>query len=570
MLVRASQLRGVMLTEAEGEPLTGPISLAGPPAANVLVTPRSLTRELAGPGGSCSETLLVPERLPGLVLQWSGWSPDEGWPLEVHLLVDQPERIRCEGGTLRIARDSTADASDGELETPGVVIHLSQATDGAPRIDGRDNAGIGQPSAGHATAGAPHGEGTSAPPLWEWTAGPDGVVARTRVRCTPTTPVTLLVHAIEPVRRLPSLAALAAVAAHRTRDDLEPVEAEGLRLGTGVAELDDGVGWARAALRSLLEESGGAQRLRLLDLLPLEQVAGQPGDEAALLARGALAAGEWQVAEAALQTRPASLDDAAALASWVEWTSRAELFTAHVDALAELAGRAPADLRQRLVDAAEAAGVEGFADRIAPASRARRLPTVSAVPAPEAAGRQVAADGAAADRAAGALTTADRAAAGPTPPAEAFLDLRSRLGALLREGASPGGLDAAAALERLVHGLLGARPDAAFGRLSLRPRLPAHWTSFEFGGLRLGDATVGVRYDRTDDQIEWRLRQTAGGAPITWLFTVTLDGRSVAHVEVDGTPAEIDLRTTSEGDTFFDIQLPAERERVLNVRLTPQ
>lgn len=554
MLVRASQLRGVMLTEAEGEPLTGPISLAGPPAANVLVTPRSLTRELAGPGGSCSETLLVPERLPGLVLQWSGWSPDEGWPLEVHLLVDQPERIRCEGGTLRIARDSTADASDGELETPGVVIHLSQATDGAPRIDGRDNAGIGQPSAGHATAGAPHGEGTSAPPLWEWTAGPDGVVARTRVRCTPTTPVTLLVHAIEPVRRLPSLAALAAVAAHRTRDDLEPVEAEGLRLGTGVAELDDGVGWARAALRSLLEESGGAQRLRLLDLLPLEQVAGQPGDEAALLARGALAAGEWQVAEAALQTRPASLDDAAALASWVEWTSRAELFTAHVDALAELAGRAPADLRQRLVDAAEAAGVEGFADRIAPASRARRLPTVSAAPAPEATGRQA----------------ADRAAAGPTPPAEAFLDLRSRLGALLREGASPGGLDAAAALERLVHGLLGARPDAAFGRLSLRPRLPAHWTSFEFGGLRLGDATVGVRYDRTDDQIEWRLRQTAGGAPITWLFTVTLDGRSVAHVEVDGTPAEIDLRTTSEGDTFFDIQLPAERERVLNVRLTPQ
>ena len=531
MLVRASQLRGVMLTEAEGEPLTGPISLAGPPAANVLVTPRSLTRELAGPGGSCTETLLVPERLPGLVLQWSGWSPDEGWPLEVHLLVDQPERIRCEGGTLRIARGSTADASDGELETPGVVIHLSQASDDAP-----------------------HGEGTSGPRLWEWTAGADGVVARTRVRCTPTTPVTLLVHAIEPVRRLPSLAALAAVGAHRTRDDLEPIEAEGLRLGTGVAELDDGVGWARAALRSLLEESGGAQRLRLLDLLPLEQVAGQPGDEAALLARGALAAGEWQVAEAALQTRPASLDDAAALASWVEWTSRAELFTAHVDALAELAGRAPADLRQRLVDAAEAAGVEGFADRIAPASRARRLPTVSAAPAPEAVGWQA----------------ADRAAAGPTPPAEAFLDLRNRLGALLREGASPGGLDAAAALERLVHGLLGARPDAAFGRLSLSPRLPAHWTSFEFGGLRLGDATVGLRYDRTDDQIEWRLRQTAGGAPITWLFTVTLDGRSVAHVEVDGAPAEVDLRTTSEGDTFFDIQLPAERERVLNVRLTPQ
>jgi hypothetical protein len=458
------------------------------------------------------ELLLVPERLPGFVLQWEGWSPAAGWPLTVELLPGHGDRYRVEGSTLRVAAD------DGG----GLVLHLAGA-----------------------------GEAT-----WQLVEGAGHRVARIALHLPPDAPATLLVDRVAAEERLPSLPALAAVAAHRRRDDLEPDEAPGVRFRTGVTEVDRGVAWGRAALRALFEEGPGGSGLRILDALPERGGAAPPGSEAALLATGALAAGEWEVARAALEREPANGTDAEALALWVAWTSRPEPFVAHMEALERLAPTFPQTLRATLADAAEAAGEEDFAARLRtpaarPAGTGRRLPTVG---------------GASSAAQPAALPAGDpRARYRGGEDEEGFLRLRALLGRLHRDGPDPGALDAAVALDALVRGLLGVAPDAGYGRVTVAPRLPRHWSRLAVEGIRVGDATLGVAMERSDEGVTWRLRQTSGGAPVTWIFEPRVSLETVLGVEVDGESAEVDV-VPAGGGHVVKVQLPAERERTVTVR----
>lgn len=513
VLVRASGLHGILVAEADGAPLVGRVALGAPPAANLLATPRSLTREIAAAGGSVREVLLVPERLPGFVVQWTGWSPTEGWPLTVELLAGPEGRVRHEGATLRVA-----DAEGG-----GVVLHLAGASDAA----------------------------------WQVVEAGGRPAARITVRPGPEAPVTLLVDRVEAGQRLPSLPALAALAAHRTRDDLEPDEAPGIRLGTGVPDLDQGVGWARAGLRGLFEDGRAGVGVRILDALSEGGGAAPPGSEAAVVAMGALAAGEWDVARAAVDREPMTAADAEALALWVAWTSRPDPFTTHLDALLSRADAFPGRVRAMLADAAEAVGENDAAGALrTPAARpgpgGRRLPTVGTA-APDGADAQGAA------------------------PLEAYLRgddddgfarLRPLLARLVRVGPDPGALEAAGAVDGLVRGLFGVLPDAGYGRVTVAPRLPGHWTRVELSGMRLGDATVGVAMERGDGEVIWRLRQTAGGAPVTWIFEPRVAMTRIDAVTVDGQPAEVDVRAVP-GGSVLPVQLPAKRERVVVVRGGP-
>jgi hypothetical protein len=159
--------------------------------------------------------------------------------------------------------------------------------------------------------------------------------------------------------------------------------------------------------------------------------------------------------------------------------------------------------------------------------------------------------------------------------------LRTALSALVQQGGPPEGFEAAEQIEALVLRVLGVQPDAAYGRLRLAPQLPGHLTSFGFSGLRVGDATVGAEMSRqtgpSDDHettdagvreiVEWQLRQTAGGAPVTWIFEPTLPLRSVERVFVDGQPAELDV-SPAPGGVRVKVQVPAERERVVRVEGT--
>ncbi len=488
-LIRADPLRGVVALKADGVDLTGRICCAGPPAANALITPRSMVRERIGSGGGSHETVLVPERLPGGVIQWSGAAGAEGWLVEVELPLlgddlQSPFRIRIDGAFARWA----------DVGGRGGVVQL-----------------IG---------------GTSAP---EWRLVDDDRQGSLQAMIRPDGehPVSLLVAGVGDPERLPSLTALAAVAAHRLRDEMEPHDAEGLVLTTGIPGLDDGLAWARATLRALKVEHDGRVGIRA-----------DPIDAAALVF-GALAAGELAVARAALAVSLPSLADAAARAAWVSWVGDAGPLLDARDRLTPLLEEAPHSLRRTVAAAAEAIGETDWAAalrRPPPLRGARALPTVpsqTVLPTPA-----------------------------PSPAA-----VRSTLERFFFEGAPADGLEAASTLDLVVSGWLGAEPDAAFGRLTLAPCLPASWTAFGFEGLRLGDASLSMDMRREDGHTRFILRQDAGSTPITWIFAPRLPGTGLATAQVDGVDAAIDADLA--GDRIQPrIQLPAERERVIDFVVT--
>ena len=492
---RVHPLRGVAAVTADELPLCGAMRLNVAPAANLLATPRSATLERVGSGGTLLETVLVPERLPGVVVQWTGAAGAAGVRLEVEL-PRAATRVHVDGPRLRWAGSS----DDGG----GVWVLAS--TGARPEWTLLDD----DPESGVVRAGAviPVSAGESS---------------------------TLVMSGVAAGTRLPSLTALAAVAAHRLRDSLEPDDAPGLRLHTGVADLDDGVAWARALLRGLLAGSGESVRLRL--------------PSSADLAGGGLAAAELEFARAALSSDSGVLDDPGAYALWVGWTGEGGPLLDVKDALRGRLDSATPAIRKRVADAAEAVGEEAWAAELRrPVSTGsgRALPTLSKAAPP---------------------TIADPAADAPDSGG-VWEAVRLALAELRSKGPSGDPVVAADALGGLVHGVLGAEPDAAYGRLTLRPEFPDHWTAFEASGLALADARLEVSWTREAGRHRFRLRQTAGGAPITWILEPRLRGGGLIGAYVDGEPAE--LEAPREGPYVRPrIQLPAERERLVDLEVSP-
>lgn len=522
VVVRATGLGGVERIDADGCELTGRVRLSAPTAApaptaaHATVTPRTMTREQPGAGGVLHETVAVPERLPGCTWQWMTATPLDGL-IEVDIAPGEvpPDVVSDEG----VARWRTS--ADGT----GGVVQIS---------------GVREPAWEHRIVEGRHR-------------------LCAEVRLDPGTPATLLVSGVAPDARLPSLQALAALRAHRRRDELEPSDAPGLTLATGVADLDEGTAWARALLRAAVEEVGGASRIRW--------------GEAPEMARSALAAGELEVARVALAHSPPSLDDADARARWVAWTGKPHPLLDARDRLDPLLAEAPQPVRTRMADAAEAAGDEEWAARlrmVVARDGGRRLPTVGGRPTTTAASSTLprtpsapAGDEPVNPEALVAAIATVRSDA-PTP---GLALLREALAKLREEstGASP---EAAAALRLLVEGMLGVEPDAAFGRIRLAPCLPESWDALHVQGIQIGDALVDMQMSRTDHRYRFCLRQRAGGAPVTWIFAPRLPGASIDGVRVDGQEALVDSQTV--GDRIEPrIQIPAERERIVEIDVTP-
>ncbi len=514
-LVRANGLAGVVSVETGGGALTGPIRLAAPPAANLLATPRTLVRERVGAGGGLRETLVVPERLPGAVIQWAGDAPARGWVLDVELpLAPSPDtRVRVDGPLLRWAAGS---------EGAGGVLQLTGPVDGAG-----------------------------------WTLMVEQGRARARIAIHPHAqhPVTLLLSAVEAHDRLPSLPALGAVSAHRRRDTLEPHDAPGLVVRTGVPDLDDGVAWARAAIRARLVDRGRERHVR--------------GDALADLVRGALAGGEVDVARAALQDLGSTRADAEALALWVAWTGRPEPLLEARASLEPALAEAPDALRRRVAEAAEAGGDEAWAAELRrPVARdgGRRLPTLGggddddAPVAPLLESGEGPPDADTLRRAMG-RTCSDTSDWGVAA-------LRRALAGASRRGLDVLGPEAALTLDLLVRGLLGVEPDASVGRVRVGPCFPAGWASFRADDLQVGDARLGVEMTREGPWTRLVLRQSAGGAPVTWIVEPRLVGRALVQARVDGAPAEIDAEQV-DGRIRPRLQIPAERERTVELEVSP-
>jgi hypothetical protein len=121
---------------------------------------------------------------------------------------------------------------------------------------------------------------------------------------------------------------------------------------------------------------------------------------------------------------------------------------------------------------------------------------------------------------------------------------------------------AAALIIGLVHGLLGAEPDAPRNRLRLRPQIPASWNHMTLANLAMADARIGIRYHREEPRHTFHLQQTNGAVPVRLIFEPALPATTLRAASVNGVPAQLDARPFGER-LLVPIQLVLDSERTL-------
>jgi hypothetical protein len=121
--------------------------------------------------------------------------------------------------------------------------------------------------------------------------------------------------------------------------------------------------------------------------------------------------------------------------------------------------------------------------------------------------------------------------------------------------------DAAAVVRGIAFDTIGIDPDAARGRLRLRPRLD-RLDELIVRGIRFGDGSVSLRAGWADEVLSIRVQQDAGGLPITVLLEPFLAGPGAAMV--DGRPADLVAQSVDRG-TILPVQLVLDEERTLVV-----
>jgi hypothetical protein len=121
-----------------------------------------------------------------------------------------------------------------------------------------------------------------------------------------------------------------------------------------------------------------------------------------------------------------------------------------------------------------------------------------------------------------------------------------------------------APLSALVDGLLGAGPDAVRGRLLLRPAPPADWERYSVRGLRFGEASVDLAYERDGSRHQFRVDQPTGAVPIRVIFEPLVPGRAVVGAWIDGTSASLVPRPHPDG-ILVPVQIVLDHERSITI-----
>lgn len=116
---------------------------------------------------------------------------------------------------------------------------------------------------------------------------------------------------------------------------------------------------------------------------------------------------------------------------------------------------------------------------------------------------------------------------------------------------------------RTLRAVLGAEPDAARGRLTLRPRPPMEWDQFEVRGLRMGDAAFTLAWRRDAGSNRFTIRQDRGRAPATLVLEATVPG-PLRAARVDGVPADL-APVDGVGGVRVPVQLALDHERVVEL-----
>jgi hypothetical protein len=115
-----------------------------------------------------------------------------------------------------------------------------------------------------------------------------------------------------------------------------------------------------------------------------------------------------------------------------------------------------------------------------------------------------------------------------------------------------------------MHGLLGAAPDAARGRLRLRVCLPDWIDRLKVFNLRMADALVELRFISQDGAHQYVIEQVAGAMPVRLIFEPTFT-KLVVSATVDDTNAELDLQPHGQR-IVAPVQIMLDNRRVLRFR----
>jgi len=121
------------------------------------------------------------------------------------------------------------------------------------------------------------------------------------------------------------------------------------------------------------------------------------------------------------------------------------------------------------------------------------------------------------------------------------------------------------ALQPLIEGMLGFRPDALDRRIELSPRLPAQWDSFKVDNLRIGSKNISMDMTRNGQQTIYAFKSKEGNEiwlefnpvfpPGTEFEEVKWKGKSVAYELVEELGGfirlELDLNLTLEGQLII-------------------
>jgi hypothetical protein len=126
--------------------------------------------------------------------------------------------------------------------------------------------------------------------------------------------------------------------------------------------------------------------------------------------------------------------------------------------------------------------------------------------------------------------------------------------------------NAADTVNTFVHAMLGVAPDAARGRLRLRPCLPEWLSSLTIQNLRMGDSLVWIRYEEDARGVTYVIEQIAGAMPVRLIFEPTFNAQ-IANVVIDGQPAELNLQMI-DSRMVAPVQVMLDNERVLRFNKT--
>jgi len=547
VVVTGTERGGSSLFRVDGARVASGLLTDAGPAANVVMGPATLRRELHGARGSVMERLLALPALPLVAAQWAAptGAPElSGLALEVTLLPGARDvRYRVDAGGVR----AFAGGSERGVD---VAVHPD-------------------------------------PESWYvQEAGSGGV--RVRAVAPAAATVTLLLSAGTPAEMQRALAAVPHLGAHEIRASAatDPAKMDTLVVRSGVPEIDDALPWATARVQAGVRRPGharpealfwsGAGALAVGDFgaarVAVGRLALEEGGALATLlaARQALASGDQDAALECLSTlEPEALDALRGKgdAAWRGWPAalvtladalRHATSESTLEALRSAAGRPPAapggGLRLPMAGAAAPHG-RSWTGWLAGSDSQKDARPVGRPPEPLAAWAALA--GGRSDEGWSAWRRALAHGLEAGPAGRGTWDP----GPERDEAGAPG---AGLLLTTLVHGVLGITPDAPTGRLRVAPALPTHVRSFVVRNVRVAEARVELEYRREGGVHRFRLEPLGGRVPVMAVLEPSLPFRP-ATTRVDGRTAELEV--TTEGTRCrVAVQLPLDATRTLEVR----